>query len=265
MIWIKKSDRKKACLEYFLFLQQKRQDAVSFLHPLQLHVWQHKLYHSCPKLTLRVCYVRESVSRYKQPLRLRMRKKYWGLRYFISHTKSQQLLVTRHRLSCEKVNSHNTLVTGAWDTCVYTRALHCLLCGHARWVWPRTVRLSGLCHWTRIRKNSWSTRSDLIPIALAYNGFQHISAVLRFWNLSEKEPKGRKFLFWAREAPKSHRWRKRKGEKERAKRRKVGDDKKEVFALLVFIMATLEIVFGRKKTLFDGRGLFGGKRFQKSG
>ena len=30
---------------------------------------------------------------------------------FISHTKSQRLLVTRHRLSCEKVNLHNTLVT----------------------------------------------------------------------------------------------------------------------------------------------------------
>ena len=112
------------------------------------------------------------------------KKKYWGLRYFISHTKSQRLLVTRHRLSCEKVNSHNTLVTGAWDTCVYTRALRCLLRGHARWVWPRTVRESGLCHWTRITKNSWSTRSDLIPIALTYNGFQpKISAVLLFWTI----------------------------------------------------------------------------------
>ena len=38
--------------------------------------------------------------------------------------------------------------------------------------------------------------------------------------LSEKGPKGRKFLFCAREAPKSRRRRKRKGEKERAKRRK---------------------------------------------
>ena len=28
--------------------------------------------------------------------------------YFISHTKSQRLLVTRLRLSCEKVNLHNT-------------------------------------------------------------------------------------------------------------------------------------------------------------
>ena len=36
---------------------------------------------------------------------------------FISHTKSQRLLVTRHRLSCEKVNLHNTLVTWAWNAC----------------------------------------------------------------------------------------------------------------------------------------------------
>ena len=60
-------------------------------------------------------------------------------------------------------------------------------------------------------------------------------------HLSEKGPKGRKVLFCAREAPKSRRRRKRKGEKERAKRWKVGDGKKMV-ALLVFIMATLEIV-----------------------
>ena len=77
-------------------------------------------------------------------------------------------------------------------------------------------------------------------------------------HLSDKGPKGRKFLFCAREAPKSHRRRKRKGEKERAKRGKVGDEKKAMVALLVFIMATLEIVFSRKKKLFDGRGLFGG-------
>ena len=31
--------------------------------------------------------------------------------YYISHTKSQRLLVARHRLSCEKVNLHNTLIT----------------------------------------------------------------------------------------------------------------------------------------------------------
>ena len=31
--------------------------------------------------------------------------------YFISHTKSQRLLLTQHRLPCEKVNLPNTLVT----------------------------------------------------------------------------------------------------------------------------------------------------------
>ena len=31
--------------------------------------------------------------------------------YFICHRKSQRLLVTRHRLSCEKANLHNTFVT----------------------------------------------------------------------------------------------------------------------------------------------------------
>ena len=31
--------------------------------------------------------------------------------YFISHTKFQRLLVTRHRLSYEKVNLHNTPLT----------------------------------------------------------------------------------------------------------------------------------------------------------
>ena len=37
--------------------------------------------------------------------------------YFIYHTKSQRSFVTRHRLSCEKVNLHNILVTWAWDAC----------------------------------------------------------------------------------------------------------------------------------------------------
>ena len=31
--------------------------------------------------------------------------------YFISHSKSQQSVITQHRLSCEKVNLHNTLIT----------------------------------------------------------------------------------------------------------------------------------------------------------
>ena len=36
--------------------------------------------------------------------------------YFICHRKSQRSLVTRHRLSCEKANLHNTFVTWAgWN------------------------------------------------------------------------------------------------------------------------------------------------------
>ena len=31
--------------------------------------------------------------------------------YFFCRRKSQRLLVTRHRLSCEKANLHNTFVT----------------------------------------------------------------------------------------------------------------------------------------------------------
>ena len=40
--------------------------------------------------------------------------------YFSAHTKSQRLFVTLHRLSCEKVNLHNTLVMWAWNTCGLT-------------------------------------------------------------------------------------------------------------------------------------------------
>ena len=40
---------------------------------------------------------------------------------FYSHTKSQRLLVKRHRLSREKVNLHNTPVTSAWDACSVSR------------------------------------------------------------------------------------------------------------------------------------------------
>ena len=37
--------------------------------------------------------------------------------YFICNTKSQRLLVARHRLSSEKVYLHDTIVTWAWDAC----------------------------------------------------------------------------------------------------------------------------------------------------
>ena len=87
----------------------------------------------------------------------------------------------------------------------------------------------------------------------------HANVSFLFFSLFlRKRAKGRNFLFCAREAPKSRRRRKRKGEKERAKRSKVGDEKKAMVALLVFIVATLAIVFSRKKKLFDGRGLSGG-------
>ena len=49
----------------------------------------------------------------------------------------------------------------------------------------------------------------------------------------------------------------------RKRRKKGGEEKKAVFALQVFIMATLEIVFGRKK-LLDAKGPFGGNlKFSK--
>ena len=50
-----------------------------------------------------------------------------------------------------------------------------------------------------------------------------------------------------------------KGEKERVRRRKEGQLRKAMVALLVFIMATLEIMFwpvGHKRSI-------GGKRFQE--
>ena len=40
--------------------------------------------------------------------------------YCISHSKCQRLFVTRHWLSCEKVNLHKKLVTWACDTCDFT-------------------------------------------------------------------------------------------------------------------------------------------------
>ena len=49
---------------------------------------------------------------------------------------------------------------------------------------------------------------------------------------------------------------KRKGEKEIERRRKGGEDKKAMVSLLVFIIATLEIIFGRK-LLIDAKGPFG--------
>ena len=52
-----------------------------------------------------------------------------------------------------------------------------------------------------------------------------------------------------------------KGEKERARRKTGGEEKKAVVALLVFIMATLELLFWPKKTV-DAKGPFGGNVFK---
>ena len=58
--------------------------------------------------------------------------------------------------------------------------------------------------------------------------------------------------------PKEKERRKRKSEEKETRRKK-----KAMVALLVFIMATLEIVFGRKKKLLDGiLGPFGGNVFK---
>ena len=54
---------------------------------------------------------------------------------------------------------------------------------------------------------------------------------------------------------------KRKEKRER-EGRKEEKKKKGMVALLVFIMATLKIVFSRKKKLFDAKGLFGGNVFK---
>ena len=57
---------------------------------------------------------------------------------------------------------------------------------------------------------------------------------------------------------------KKKGEKETATRTKGPEEKKAMVALLVFIMATLEIVFWAKKS-YSTEGVFGSNLLQKSG
>ena len=49
--------------------------------------------------------------------------------------------------------------------------------------------------------------------------------------------------------------RKRKKEKETERRKKGGVEKKAMVALLVFMMASLEITFGRKKTVGHKRSI----------
>ena len=51
----------------------------------------------------------------------------------------------------------------------------------------------------------------------------------------------------------------RKGKEKRKREEEGGEDKKAMFALL---LATLNILFGRGKKMFDGRGLFDGIVFK---
>ena len=77
-----------------------------------------------------------------------------------------------------------------------------------------------------------------------------------------KRAKRPQVLFCDREAPKSRRRRKRKGEKEIAKRGKVGDEEKSNGCTLSFYSGYFGDSFLAEKTLFDGRGLFGGNFFK---
>ena len=74
--------------------------------------------------------------------------------------------------------------------------------------------------------------------------------------MSEKASKGR---FLKREKLQNHSNEGRKGEKERARRRKGRQEKKPMVAQLVFIMATLGLW---PKKLLDGKGPFGGNVFK---
>ena len=66
--------------------------------------------------------------------------------------------------------------------------------------------------------------------------------------MSEKASKGR-FLKPEKLQNHSNEGKGKEKKKERARRRKGGEEKKAMVALLVIIIATLEIVFGRKKLL----------------
>ena len=77
----------------------------------RLNRWTHtKKYRNTSKVSLLYLFYRKKVKKMIFSVR--------RPQYFISHTKTQRLLVRRHRLSCEKVNLHNTLVPWAWDACV---------------------------------------------------------------------------------------------------------------------------------------------------
>ena len=88
-------------------------------------------------------------------------------------------------------------------------------------------------------------------------------------HLSEKASKGR-FLKPEKLQNHSNEGKGQQKKKERGEEEEEEEEEEEAEAaaamvsLLVYIIATLEIVFGRKK-LFDTKGPFGDKRYQKAG
>ena len=73
--------------------------------------------------------------------------------------------------------------------------------------------------------------------------------------MSEKASKGT-FLKPEKLQDQSNELGKRKGEKERARRRKGGEEKQTMVALLVFIVPTLGIVLGLKNTVRHKRSIW---------
>ena len=78
--------------------------------------------------------------------------------------------------------------------------------------------------------------------------------------MSEKAQKGR-FLGPNKLQNHTNKERGKAKKKERGGRKEEIEEKKAIVALLAFIIATLEIVVGRKK-LFDTKGLFAGTVFK---
>ena len=83
-------------------------------------------------------------------------------------------------------------------------------------------------------------------------------------HFSEKGPKAAFFILRPRSS-KITPAKEKERRKKRAKRRKVGDEKKAMVTLLVFIVATLAIVFSRKKNCLTEEDCLAVKHFQKSG
>ena len=112
------------------------------------------------------------------------------------------------------------------------------------------MQVNELKHGWPLRKRDWDGNWEGISGRFFENQPNEICS-----HLSEKASKGT-FLKPEKLQDHSNELRKRKGEKERARRRKGGEEKQAVVSLLVFIIPTLEIVLGRKK-LFHTKGPFG--------